>query len=172
MSWSPVRERVSDREGRASLVASRPATGTDVERWTGQLLLSAASQVTEDDARERASRFDDPIELDIEVGSVPEGDAYADLNDGFDATAGCYILEPDQGQVRFILDGRHHPIFSPAFKIKATHDQLGWVYVDHLILDRTARDREGNLVFQVPDAVRERRIVEVLLRRASSVPGA
>ncbi len=47
-----------------------------------------------------------------------------------------------------------------------------WVYLDHVVYDRVARDAAGDLVFQLPDLVGERAVVEVLLRRPRRSGGA
>jgi len=128
-------------------------------------VLAASGEVADADAAARAVEYAQPAPIRVEVGSpVTESDSTRRA-DGFDPSTGTFDLNPDQGRVRFAIDGQKRPMFSPAFRILGAKDQEAWVYVNHLILNNIARDPGGNLVFQLPGTIRQSTLVEVLLRR-------
>ena len=73
--------------------------------------------------------------------------------------------------MRFVIDGTDHPRFSPAFEIVGARHQEAWVYINDLIFDAASYNASGNLVFQLPDVVRDRAIVEVLFAEPSTGDG-
>ena len=64
-----------------------------------------------------------------------------------------------------MIDGTVSPLYSPVFRILEQDGLQAWVYVQDRILDRVARDRAGNLLFQLPGVIRDRTTIEVLFRR-------
>ncbi len=171
-AFTPVRERLDSKRGRASLVASRPVAANDVERWLCGLTLGSAKATSDEETAARAMAFCNPAELKLEIGTPATGDEWNDIKSGFDQTNGCYTIIPEQGRARFVLDGRERPFFHPAFRILDTRERQVWVYADHLIHRNIARDRGGNVIFQLPDIIRDQTTVEVLLRRSEAFPGA
>ena len=150
--------------GRVELVASSEKPPGQVARWTCQLRIGAGP-LTEAEAAAQARGYTHPSDLRVEVGA-PRAIDGADLAaDGYDAASGCYDLNADNGRVRFVVDGATRPVYSPAFRIAETRDHDVWVYVDHLIFDRTARDAEGNLIFQLSGKIGKPVRVEVILKR-------
>lgn len=150
---------------RVSLVSTRQYMPGEEVKWACQLVLAASGEVSEADAALRAVEYAQPAPIRVEVGSPAVGTGSSSRTDGFDPSTGTFDLHPDQGRVRFEIDGRKRPMFSPAFRILGARDQEAWVYVNHLILGNTARDIDGNLVFQLPGTIRQSTLVEVLLRR-------
>ncbi|UCC32187.1 MAG: hypothetical protein JSU86_07870, partial [Phycisphaerales bacterium] len=146
----------------ASLVAVADGDADDVQAWSCHILLGADGQVSDQEALTRAVEYAKPATLRLELGStVPVGEEQDDKN-GFDPATGCHVMAPDQGSVRFVIDGRERPHFSPIFQIIGTKDRQAWVYVDHLIFDQVARDAQGNLIFQLPGIIRKPTMVEVI----------
>ena len=166
-----MRERLNDRQGRASLIASRAASGSDVERWTCTLVLGSAESIADEEAIDRAAAFADPVPLAISVGSIADEEQRTGLLHGLDQTDGCYVLSPEHGQLRFTIDGRDRPVPAPAFTILDSQDRQAWVYVDHMIHDALARDAQGNLLFQIPHTIKKHSTVEVLFRGSGMFDG-
>ncbi len=137
----------------------------ETESWHCHLLLGTSTEVAPAEVSARATAYARPAGLRFELGS-PVPPAQADTGQtGFDPASGCYVITPDQGRVRFVIDGRGQPRFSPAFRVICRPDDEAWVYVNNLILKNIARDASGNLVFQLPGIVRSETTVEILFRR-------
>jgi hypothetical protein len=153
-----------------SFVAVKDKREGDVERWSCHMLLGSASEISDREALARAVDYVNPSPPRLERGSfVPVKESHWDV-EGFDPTSGCFVIAPDRGQVRFVLDGRQQPRFSPAFKIVDIQDADAWVYVDQLLFDRVARSSRGHLIFQLPGTLRKPALVEVLLRQRETNP--
>lgn len=165
-------EQFEKKRRRASFVAIRPAREAPTETWACHLLLGPSDAVTDEEAVLRAADYARPAELKFELGSSVTA-AGAHMNPtGFDQAAGCYVIQPDQGRIRFWIDASEQPLFSPAFRIINTQGRDAWVYVDHLIFDEVARDAEGDLIFQLPSTLTDNTLIEVLLRRPQQNSGA
>ena len=126
--------------------------------------LAARRLVGQLEALARAGDYWQPGALELELGSPVTAGAPDLTPQGFDRASGCHVIAPDRGRVRFVIDGREHPRFSPAFKIIDSEGLDAWVYVNHLIFHPIAHDADGNLIFQLPDVITDRTTVEVLLR--------
>ena len=152
------------RRATLTLVDDRPIQ--PVRRWTAHVLLGASSEITDEQAGARAGEYANPPPLTLDIGRVAvAGDGpWRPTETGFDPASGSYVIVPDSGQVRFVLDGRAHAFHTPAFTIVDTVDRTAWVYVDHLIHAPVGRDADGRLVFQLPGRVSDVRRVEVLLQ--------
>ncbi len=148
-----------------SLLATREMREGSVETWACHVLLGSSSKISGKEALARAIDFAGREPPRLEVGSwVPVGDGGTGES-GFDPASGCYRVAADKGRVRLVIDGRQHPYFSPAFQIINTSGSEAWVYVDDRILDTTARDAHGNLIFQLPGTIHKPTTVEVLSHR-------
>lgn len=158
-------EQADSTARRVSIIGTQESTPVEVAKWACQLVLGSADEVSDAEATARAFEYAGPASIRVEVGSPVMGSNPSPRGDGFDPSNGTYDLNPDQGRVRFVVDGRKHPLFSPAFRILGAKDQEAWVYVNHLILSKVARDPGGNLVFQLPGTIRQSALVEILLRR-------
>lgn len=165
---SRIVEQADSTARRVSLIGTQESAPGEVAKWACQLVLASSGEVSEADAAGRAFEYAQPVSIRVEVGSLVTGSDSAHRSDGFNPSTGTFDLSPDQGRVRFEIDGRKRPMFSPAFRILGAKDQEAWVYVNHLILSKVARDPGGNLLFQLPGTIRQSTLVEVLLRR----PGA
>jgi len=150
---------------RVSLIGTQESAPVEVMKWACQLVLGSAGEVSDADAAARAAEYAGPASIRVEVGSLVTGSNSSSRTDGFDPSTGTFDLDPDQGRVRFFVEGQKRPVFSPAFRILGAKDQEAWVYVNHLILSKVARDPGGNLIFQLPGTIRQSTTVEVLLRR-------
>ena len=152
---------------RVTFTAGGSTPTEDAVQWSCHLLLGAAGNITRKDVQRRVVEYVFPAPLEMKVGSVVS----------FNHNAGCYVISPDQGRVRFMLDGQQAPRFSPAFRI-LTGSEHGrfWVYVNHALFDRVARDAEGHLMFQLPGVIDHPTLVEVFFESpqpsVSSVQGA
>jgi len=150
---------------RVSLIGTQERAPVEVAKWACQLVLGSAGEVSDADAMARAVEYAGHASIRVEVGSLVSGSPSSPRGDGFDRSSGTFDLEPDGGRVRFVIEGQKRAMFSPAFRILGAKDQEAWVYVNHLILSKVARDPGGNLVFQLPGTIRQSTMVEVLLRR-------
>ncbi len=148
-----------------SLVATREIRESSVETWACHVLLGSSSEIPDKEALARAIDYAQREPPRLEIGSwIPVRDNGAGES-GFDPASGCFRIAPDKGRVRLVIDGRQHPYFSPAFQIINANNGEAWVYVDDRILDTTARDADGNLIFQLPGTIHKPTTVEVLFRR-------
>jgi hypothetical protein len=162
---SRIVEQADSTARRVSLIGTQESAPVEVMKWACQLVLGLAGEVSDADAVIRAAEYAGPASIRVEVGSPAMGSGSSHRGDGFDPATGTFDLDPDQGRVRFFVEGQKRPAFSPAFRIVGAKDQEAWVYVNHLILSKVARDPGGNLVFQLPGTIRQATLVEVLLRR-------
>jgi hypothetical protein len=161
-------EQVDSTARRVSLIGTQESAPVEVAKWACQVVLGSAGEVSDADAAARALEYAGHASIRVEVGSLVTGSDSSHRGDGFDPSSGSYDLSPDQGRVRFVVDGQKRAMFSPAFRILGAKDHEAWVYVNHLILSNVARDPGGNLVFQLPGTIRQSTLVEVLLRRPGS----
>lgn len=147
---------------RATVTGVIDAEPTDVERWTCHLVVGGAAAISDEDAAARARTYADPLPLKFELGSPLGGGRGAG---GFDDAGGCYVVAADQGRARFTIDGSGSPVFSPCFEVTGAAGNEAWVYVNHLVFEPTTRTDSGRLLFQLPDTIRGRTLVEVYFRR-------
>jgi hypothetical protein len=159
-----------DTDGRTSDTSLIAVTDQDrpvehsVALWASHLLLAGAGDVRDDELRARAVDYADPVAPRVEVGSLVPTAGADGAAEGFDPVQGLYTVGPDADLVRFVIDGQRQPRFAPAFRIADTAERDAWVYLDHLVADCVARDRQGDLIFQVPGSIRAPVTVEVHLR--------
>ncbi|UCE59558.1 MAG: hypothetical protein JSU63_19210 [Phycisphaerales bacterium] len=166
-----IEELEPDRR-RASFIAVVPPVDEDVASWRSHLFVADSRNVTDEEAHDRAVDYATPASVDLELGSLGTGKGAAMSDNEIDPSTGCYTIVPDHGRVRFTIDGQDKPRFSPVFRIVSTPRQEAWVYVNHLVFDEVARDREGALIFQLPGIVRGQTLIEVLFRRPENFSGA
>ena len=153
----PLRKRVD-------LLASGGELSTPTSSWSCMLSVWPPGNCDEIEARTRTLDYCYPGGTHVLVGE-PVADAPGDANnDGFDEQHGCYVLRPEANLLRFEIDGTKRPKFQPAFTVLDTAGRDAWVYFNNVIVDAVVRDPEGNVVFQLPTAVRGPGIVEVVLR--------
>ena len=156
---------------RLSFVAVADSADAEVATWQCRLLLAPADEVSDEEALARAVDYAEPVAPRVELGSLDDSSGRT-TPPGFDRTSGCFKIAPERGRVRFIIDGRQRPGFSPAFEIVSTDNREAWVYVNHLVHERVGRTATGNLVFEVPGTIRDKTVVEVLFRRRPNLEGA
>ena len=145
-----------------SFAAFPPEGAAAKTNWACHLLLASAGQVDGSQVLARAFGYAAPVLPHLELGSYEPVEGGEPGETGFDSGSGCFMIAPDRGRVRLILDGSLQPYFSPAFRISNPQRRDARVYVDHLIFDHAALDSEGNVVFQLPFTVDRRVMVEVL----------
>lgn len=162
---------VAETPGIAELIALMPTNGRRVQRWASHLYLGSNRTVTAAEARARAAEYSTPRPLDLELGTPISGTSDELGSSGFDREAGCFVLEPESGQVRLVIGTDGETRFSPAFKILNPAGLDAWVYVDHQLHSPTATDRDGHLIFQLPGNIDDSTLVEVLLRRPGPPQG-
>lgn len=152
------------------MAVAEPTDGA-IQSWTCHLLLGAASRLSLDDATARVLGYARPVSPQLQIGSFLPTDERGGLRDGFDTASGCYVIAPERGQVRLVIDGTKQPVYAPAFQIVQPGNSAAWVYVDHLIFEKVARDPGGGVIFQLPGVIRKRTLVEVLFPRSRSASG-
>jgi hypothetical protein len=167
-----IAEIVDPSRARVSLVAAAGQSGLDMDAWACQILVGGAVDISDEEAAARVADYAVRSKISFKVGSLAKVD---DMSiGGLDAVqaSGCYVIAPDQGRVLFSIDGRERPSYSPAFRIISATNQDAWVYVNHLVFDRIARDAAGNVLFQLPSTITRPTIVEVLIRRPEPPAGS
>lgn len=147
---------------RTSFVVFPPEGAAPKTSWECHLLVGSSRQVDGSQVFARALGYAAPVLPHIELGFFEAVEGGETGQFGFDGGSGCFLIAPDRGRVRIILDGSLQPYFSPAFRISNPQRRDARVYVDHLIFDHAALDSQGNVVFQLPFTVDRRVMVEVL----------
>lgn len=160
--------------------------GAAVESWACLMALGTADELTEETARRRAEAYVDPPEPEMEIGTLLPGGPSGEYSKGFDSATGSYVVVPKDGRIKMTLcpGGAGNPVgavspggagsgaerhwFNPVFTVEDSIGRQAWVYVNHILLSETERDRFGRLVFQLPGHVETTKLVEVLLRRHDS----
>lgn len=145
------------------LVAHEDADGSPEGRWQAMVYL-ASTVMDRGEAFARAREYLEAMPLRLELGSAVHG-SVASREDGFDRGEGCYVISPDAGRVRAVLEGDRVPFFTPTLRIVGSQRLQTWVYLDHLILDRVGWDGLGDAVIQLPRPVTGRSLVDIHLRR-------
>lgn len=150
---------------RMSFVAvAEPAAGT-LERWTAQLVLASAGNLGAEECLRRAEDAQHPPCPRFELGAAVAPGVGAEGTCGFDHGAGVYVVKPEEGRVRFVLDGARRPYSAPTFQLIDAPADSCWVYVNHLLHEQVTRDADGRLLFHLPGVIRDRVLVEVLFRQ-------
>lgn len=147
-----------------NLIASGPSPDGGVQHWRCHLHLGSSQENPEADSGSRALGYASPSRLRFEMGGPADADGRSTTGSGFDQATGCYLVKPEKG-VRFTVDPAGSGRFTPAFVILDTEDVEGWVYINGKLFERTGRDLEGRLIFQLPTQPTEKTTVEVLLSR-------
>lgn len=104
--------------------------------------------------------------MEFLVGGLAKDSSGDENRDGFDEQSGATVLEPDGNRVQFKLDGRTQPLVSPVFRVANSVGREAWVYVNYVVYENTARDADGDLLFQLPGTIDREMVVEVYLRQA------
>jgi hypothetical protein len=147
-----------------SLVATANRQAGSVASWSCHLMFGASSSISQAEALQRAVAYAAPTPPRIEVnGLVPQQDGAVHL-DGFNPASGCFNITASGDRVRFTLDGNRQTYFAPTFRIHDARRREAWVYVNDDIIRSVARDAEGHIIVQLPGAVRDKRVVEVLFQ--------
>lgn len=152
---------------RLSLVATGGQPQAGLRSWHGVIVLRLDGRnATSHEAAATASAYAAPPKLDLELGSPSGTDAFGrNLEAGYDRATGSYVLVPEAGRLRLKLRSDNTRPVAPAFTVHGTAGLDAWVYVNYVLHVPTARDRTGNLIFQLPKGLPPQTPVEVLIRR-------
>ncbi|MFQ6049307.1 MAG: hypothetical protein ACE5K7_08085, partial [Phycisphaerae bacterium] len=90
-----------------------------------------------------------PAEPQVRVGALVRNDPGDFNNDGFNESRGYYSIALDGGLARFSFNRPGQLRFYPTFKLYNSAGRQCWVYVDGRLIQRTWRDRQGRLLFQI-----------------------
>ncbi len=157
---------------RVSMVAVRPMDDREVDSWACHLRISGNHDVSDEESAARALAYQQPDPPRLELGSFVRNADGRTISDGFDPAAGCWVIAPDRGRVRLYVDGRKQPAYTPAFQIINTENRQAQVYVNHIVFDRFDYDANRNVVFQLPETIRDDILIEVLFRRSPNIEGS
>jgi hypothetical protein len=169
---SLTQDESSDASGHTLLTAIVESPEEDPVTWLCYILLGSSGDICDEDVDAHVVDYTGPAAPRIEVGSLVPVSGEHDGTRGFDPASGCYVIAPDRHRVRLVIGEDEGLRYSPAFKIHGADNREAWVYVDHLIFDRVAYDAEGDLIFQLPGAVRKPTVIEVLFRQLDPQDGA
>lgn len=163
-------EQIDSTRESVSFVAVDVPGLKNIKRWISQLCLTTSSELSKELAVMRATAFQHPPMPELEFGSFVPTESIAGSGmtvHGFNPATGCYVIKPENGMVRFVLDHKQQ-WFTPTFKIPDPHNRKVSVYINHMIYKNIARDRDGNLIFQLLEPLQKRTLVDVLFRPAIS----
>ena len=160
-----VKKSLDSATGVTQLVAMPPSSAEEHHTAACHITVTNAGEDWQGDTDGRAWDYYQPAHLGMEIGRLITGVGGDAGQPGFDFGAGCYTLEPEGGVVRFVIDGSSRPRHSPAFRILGGLGSEVWVYVDHRVHRRVARESDGAVVFQIDGVIRHRALVEVFFRR-------
>ncbi len=163
---APIMDLIPQPELRQfNLVASGGHIDGDEETWYCLLNLWARDSIDETSAGAMAVDYCDPKVLEIGVGELVTDSLGDENGDGYNERFGTSVLQPAGDLVRFWVGASGEVRFFPMFTIQGIDGRQAWVYVDNVILEGSARDTQGNLLFQLPGLVRSKTLVEVVLRK-------
>jgi len=161
-----MKVRAQPERQRVNLIACGGNTGVPTQAWSCLLDIWPPGNCDDVRAREQALDYSSPGGVRMQAGELVT-DSPGDANgDGFNERWGWYVLRPEDHLLRFELDGRQRPRFNPLFLVTGCAGREAWVYRDNVLLEPVARDAADRLVFQVSGDVRERSLIEVILRKA------
>lgn len=160
-SLSPMVQVRDDSKKRLSLIALGRHDVDEIE-WSACLHLGHKLPAADIEAQRRLQEYMSPTSARLELGSAQTNKSGNSREVTPDPADGAYKINLEKGHARWTLDGRKQALFSPIFEIHGTGKGACWVYVDHRILDNTARTRQGDLLFQIPGIVDRLAAVEVL----------
>ncbi|UCG16436.1 MAG: hypothetical protein JSV19_00045 [Phycisphaerales bacterium] len=150
---------------RTTLVASGGKLGRETDSWTCMCNVWPANNATGTNATDQALDYSYAGgRINVTTGRLLTNDLGDDNGDGFNERLGCYVLAPESQQLRFTLDGRQQRMFYPAFSVKHSAGVDAWVYQDFTVLEPTARDANGDLLFQIPQVVDKEVTIEIYFR--------
>lgn len=138
---------------------------SNVWNWTSQFCMSLPPTTNAEQATARTLDFVAPNAPILEQGQFNQPANQPESWGPFDRGLGQYSITPDRGRVRMTIDQREHRTFSPAFEIRDSANAEVWVYINHLIVKNTAKNPEGNVIFQLPADLPKRSTIEVIVRR-------
>lgn len=118
-----------------------------------------------------AADYGHPLPVHLDTGRLVRTDPGDFDNDGFSESRGYYSLQLEGSSARLRIDGTRFPRFSPVFKVVDVRDRDLWVYVDGRVLDGLHRDRDGNVMFQVPAVMSGEMLVEITSRLRDAPAG-
>jgi len=159
-------EQIDSARESVSFVAVDEPGLKNIKRWIGQLFLTTSTELSNEFAVALATAFQHPPMPELEFGSFVPTESIPGSGmtvNGFNPATGCYVIQPENGMVRRILDYEQH-WFTPIFKIPDPHNRKVSVYINHMIYKNIARDRDGNLIFQLLEPLQKRTLVEVLFQ--------
>ncbi len=120
------------------------------------------------DDREAGSALADsylrPAALRFEVGELLRTDPGDLTNDGFNESEGCYVLQPQKGRLRFLLDGTQRPLWHPMFKVADSKGRRIWAYAEGRILDTPHRTHDDLAIFKLDRMISSSMTIEVILQ--------
>lgn len=162
-----------DAQRQSAMLIPSSQVASPMRSWIVQFAVSSIASADthsfSDEVVARANAYTRPVHADATIGSIHAAESRPD---GFNQGLGHFAIIPDSDRVRITLSGNPHPVYSPAFTVHQSVGRDVWVYVDHLVHKQTARDSEGNLLFQIPGRISKPVLVEIILRGSptSSTP--
>jgi len=112
-------------------------------------------------AQSVASKYCKPLNIHCDTGHLVRTDPGDWDNDGFNEAAGYYTLQLDGGHARLNIDRKNRPDFDPLFKIVGLGERQLWVYINGRRHQDLQRDRNGDVIFALPDTPPNNVLVEI-----------
>ena len=97
----------------------------------------------------------------VDTGHLVRTDPGDFDNDGFSESRGYYVLQLDGSLAKVRIDGRRHPRYSPVFKLVDVADRDVWVYLDGRLIKEIHRDRDGNILLELPETISGTALLEI-----------
>ncbi len=163
-----IMQPVSDAlDRRLGVVSSGGRLTSDRIKWSGLLSVWSTGACASPDQGAIVGAWEMPAMPDMLAGHLDvetEGDAN---KDGYNERLGCFIVAPEGNSVQMRIGGGDRPVRWPAFVVRGTAGKEVWVYVNQVVHEPVARDREGNVLFQLGEVVEQPATVEVYVGEAS-----
>jgi hypothetical protein len=115
-----------------------------------------------------ADSYSRPASLRFEVGELLRTDPGDLTNDGYNESEGCFVLQPQKGRLRFLLDGTQRPLWHPMFKVADSRGRRIWVYAEGRILDAPHRTHDDLAIFKFDRMISSAMTIEVILQDPSA----
>jgi len=97
----------------------------------------------------------------LDTGQLVRTDPGDFDNDGFSEARGHFTLQLEENIAKVRIDGRNFMRFSPVFKLVEVAQRDVWIYLDGRLIRDVHRDRDGNVLFELPEVISGEALLEI-----------
>ena len=157
-------QRVNDETNRVTSLVWQPSEAAYQTSWQCHLVLGSASELSGDSGQARALDYVFPFPGSVRTEIGRPANKTSIRSDGFDPGSGSFMIATEDHRARIVIDGRRLAVFSPVFEVDGQSPDQAWVYVNYILHQPVHRDPKGRALFQIPETVTRRIVVEPLFK--------